>query len=185
MLEKFPDRYPYVNKYGQSFSELEVDRLYLELLEVLKALKRKAEDFHMEVVETMLKVMDEYNPGIGVPLRLYSKLILKYKISNSSVRKTIKLPDPKDSSKVIEVPIREVQLEEEMVQVSEADLTDKKSVLYSIVRYVERRLGARYSLYLQAKYLGHTDKAIAEQMGIGLRTVSRIRQQVEDVLGEL
>lgn len=177
MLDKFPETYPYTNKYGYEFTLKEVEDIYKNLCKQVYQMRRSPDDWHMEIVEVLLKTISEYNPKLNVAISFYTKLMIQYRLKEDK-RKKVKLNDQ-------EYTVVEVQLDENLTKIDDQDLTDKKSDLYSILRYVERQLGKRHSSYLRAKYMGHKDLDIASSMNLHRNTIAKVRRDVEEILGDL
>lgn len=186
-LEQFPSCYPYTNEFGAVFSDRRdgsahhLDELYLICRKLLTNMRQDPNHWNLEIAELLLKVMTRYDPSRGLPIQLYLKIRLFHKIRDtfSKAKKYVFLSDGTP------LPVVEVELDENKVEIDEKDLTDSKSVLYSILRAVRRELGQRAESIAKMTYLGHSTEQISSRTGISVRTISRDKTLIREYIGGL
>lgn len=185
-LDKFPSSYPYINRYGEIFTDSKdgegqkINYLYDVCRRAAWQVKQNPDNWNLEIAEILLKTMNRFDPDKLVPIEAYLKIQMQYKIAST-------LRDMKSYVRVGDDLIRvsEISLNEDLVEVDQSLLTDQKSILYSVLRAVENKLGPREASYLRMKYMGYRDVEIAEQMDVSVRTMSRIRSNATEYLRQI
>lgn len=186
MLDKFPDNYPFINQHGDIFVEKagvghNLTNLYYIARKIAGQVGQNPDNWGLEIAETLLKVMNKYDGTTQVPIECYLRLQLQYKISATlrDNRKYITLPGGE------RIQVSEVQLNEDLLEIDTKDLTDQKSILYSILRAVRNELGIRAESVARLMYAGYIDSQIVDQLKISSSTLSRTKRELKEFLQEL
>lgn len=181
-MKEFPEL-PYCNPNGFVFSKREMDELLSICSKCLSAHKKRPEEFSLEIAEVLLSVLANFDPSTGLDVGVYTYVCMRNKITkwSRSQQQKIRILSQGSDMTYEEIKVRELPLSAAEYSMSE-DLTDHKSVLYSIVRDVERVVGIRAGKYLRLKYVGLSDQEISRIMGVSTRTMQRDKARIEKLL---
>ena len=185
-IDKFPDSYPFINQNGDIFMEKEdighnLTTLYYIARKITGQMGQNPDNWGLEIAETLLKLMNKYDGATQVPIECYLRVQLQYKISTvlRDNRKYITLPGGE------RIQVSEVQLNEDLLEIDTKDLTDQKSILYSVLRAVNRELGPRAESVARLMYAGYIDSQIVDQLKISTSTLSRTKKELKEFLKEI
>ena len=185
-LDKFPDSYPFMNEHGDLFTETggvghNLTTLYYISRKIVGQMGQNPDNWGLEIAETLLKAVNKYNGNTGVPIECYLRVQLQYKISTvlRDNRKYITLPGGE------RIQVSEVQLNEDLLEIDTKDLTDQKSILYSVLRAVNTELGPRAESVARLIYAGYIDSQIVDQLKISTSTLSRTKKELKEFLKEI
>lgn len=181
-ISQFPETYPYISRHGVVYTKKMIDELFLELRTYLFQKRINADEHNLDMAELILRMINHYRSEFGVPLALFAKVNLLRQVRRA-IGKRRKVIVLKNGEERIEIPVKEVELHDNLVSADEG-LTKYKEELYGIVKHVHRTLGREYGEQVRLKSLGYTDKQISEKLDTSLRTLSRRSERIREVLEE-
>lgn len=182
-LTRFPEKYPYTSDHGFVFTKEIIEKLFKEMQLYLFQKRINANEYNLDIAELILRMINHFDPSFEVPIELFGKLTILKQVHRANSRKRKMIWMVVDGER-IRVPIREVEITENMVLCEDRDLPSYKDELTDIMRFVKRALGNKYEEFLEYRGLDYTETQIAEIMGISRTTAARMSLKIKEVLME-
>lgn len=85
-LDKFPERYPFTNKHGYTFSEVEINQLVKSGYSYILRKGRTLDGFNYHLAISLLKLLNDFNPRFMVTPTNLIYMFLKYKMKKYTVQ---------------------------------------------------------------------------------------------------
>ncbi len=183
LLDRLPHKseFPYTNHNGYVFSYTDLLQLYKDLAKYSYKLHVNPADINVEATESILYVLNTYDPEKNIDLTVYTKYVFRMYMYKMYQKVSRKLYTHRSQIKNQE-PIHLVSYDDERLttqnNLSETiDFADIKT-------YINRRYNNTYGQIFSMRLNKYTQQEIGDKLNVPKATVNRILHTIRDDLQE-
>lgn len=188
-LDKFPERYPFTNRFGYTFTEAHINQLVKHGYSYIMRKGRTLEGFNYHLAISLLKLINDFNPEFMVTPTNLVFMFLKYKMKKCTIhgdRKPLKCKlctlntiCRKCSIRLQVVSLSDLENVSEPVR--DREFTFDEIMYKDFIHHINKNLGKMYVEVFTLRYMDRTFSEIAaifsERSGSSKASAEKIAQR--------
>lgn len=177
---KFPIAYPYVSETtGTTYSVKDLNSMYGIFQYKMRGMKIDSSHFNVEIAESMLKFMRYYKTSMGASPATYIGMLIRQFMSRIDRSTRNKPLEPRNTHGAYEDDTLYISDDMALAPSPDSRMSDT-----SFFYYVLKNEGPQLETLARMKAYAIPDTEIAEELGIGVRSVVRKKKQLRQMFDE-
>lgn len=188
-LDKFPERYPFTNRHGHTFTEFEINQLVKHGYSYIIRKGRTLDGFNYHLAISLLKLLNDFNPEFMVSPTNLIFMFLKYKMKKCTVhgdRKPLKckLCTYSSTCRKCSIRLQVVSLAEGeniSAPIRDREFTFDEIMYKDFIHHLNKTLGTMYvevfKLRYQEKTFAEISTVFSERSGCSKAAAEKIAQR--------